>query len=441
MLEPGVEHRGVVDGRARALLVHHAQHAVEQRRVAFVEHEQDGGVAGPEVAVALDGVVEPQHRRRRAAPQDAPARVEAVDERCEAVRGSHLGGRRRVHAQPGAGDDPERALAAHEHLGEVGSDRRARRAAGVDGAAVGEDDVEAEHHVLDLPVAGGELARAPAREPPADGREVDRLGPVPEGDAVLGAQRRPRGGCRTCPARTSSTSDVSSTSTMPSSAVRSSTTPPCTGMLAPHTPLRPAAAVSWHPGVVAQRGRPPPPRSTDRRRDHGGGGRDRGAVVVPDHGERPPVAAGRGHRLGRAVDRAHRRQPVEAARPGTSATRAAQRAHRTAGSRRSGARSASIDARYAATCGVALGVGPAEVGGEQLGDRRGRVGRRVARQQPRAGAADEHVVERARHLVRAPRRRPRRGGTAGRARAASPRSGSSAVSARTDARPRCRSGR
>ena len=45
-------------------------------------------------------------------------------------------------------------------------------------------------------------------------------------------------------AHTSRSSDCSSTSTMPSTTVRSSTTPPCTGTLAPHTPLRPAATVT-----------------------------------------------------------------------------------------------------------------------------------------------------------------------------------------------------
>ncbi len=46
------------------------------------------------------------------------------------------------------------------------------------------------------------------------------------------------------PGATSSTSDVVSTSTMPVRPHRSSTTPPCTGTEAPHTPLRPAAAVT-----------------------------------------------------------------------------------------------------------------------------------------------------------------------------------------------------
>ena len=46
------------------------------------------------------------------------------------------------------------------------------------------------------------------------------------------------------PARTSTSSEFWSTATMPLSAVTSRSTPPKTGTLAPHTPLRPAAAVT-----------------------------------------------------------------------------------------------------------------------------------------------------------------------------------------------------
>ena len=48
--------------------------------------------------------------------------------------------------------------------------------------------VEADDHVLDLAVPGRELTGAAAREPATDGRQVDRLGPVADGHAVLGAQ-------------------------------------------------------------------------------------------------------------------------------------------------------------------------------------------------------------------------------------------------------------
>ena len=70
-------------------------------RVAFVEHEQHVRVAGLVVAVGFDRVVEPQHRRRRAALQDAAHRVEPVGERRERVRGADLGGRERVQRAAG----------------------------------------------------------------------------------------------------------------------------------------------------------------------------------------------------------------------------------------------------------------------------------------------------------------------------------------------------
>ena len=88
-------------------------------------------VAGLEVPLGLDGVVEAQDGGRRAPLQDAPARVEPFGERREAERGARAcAGGAGWSAQPGAGDDPERSLAADEQLREVGPDRRPRRAAG-----------------------------------------------------------------------------------------------------------------------------------------------------------------------------------------------------------------------------------------------------------------------------------------------------------------------
>ena len=127
------------------------------------------------------------------------------------------------------------------------------------------------------------------------------------------------------PGRTSTSIDVVSTPTMPSNAVRSSSTPPYAGTLAPHTPLRPAAAVSGtcaslhdaHDrcdlvGVV---------RADDERR-----ARRNLRVERPDHRERPPVAARFRDRGGRRR-RARRRSPasvgaqlvvdVDALRPGS----------------------------------------------------------------------------------------------------------------------------
>src|SRR5690606_37361270 len=67
-------------------------------------------------------------------------------------------------------------------------DRGPGKAAGVDGASVGEHDVHADDDVLDLAVPVAHLAGAAARQPPADGGQVDRLRPVARGDAVLPAQ-------------------------------------------------------------------------------------------------------------------------------------------------------------------------------------------------------------------------------------------------------------
>ena len=173
---------------AGALLLDDLDGGVDQRRVALVEHEQDRRVAGLVAAVGLDGVVEPQHRRRGAPAQDAAAGVEPVDERGEAVGQPPLVHGRRVQAQAGRGDDAEGALAADEELVEVGAGGLAGVALGVDGGAVGQDHVQADDHVLDLAVAGRQLAGAAAGEPAADGGQGHRLRPVAAGEAVARAQ-------------------------------------------------------------------------------------------------------------------------------------------------------------------------------------------------------------------------------------------------------------
>ncbi len=71
--------------------------------------------------------------------------------------------------------------------------------AGVHHLAVGQDDLEPDHHVLDLAVPGRVLAGGAARQPPSDRRQLHRLGPVPEGDAVARSAARLRGPRRRCP--------------------------------------------------------------------------------------------------------------------------------------------------------------------------------------------------------------------------------------------------
>ena len=151
----------------------------------------------------------------------------------------------RVEAEAGLGDDAERALAAHEELGQVrpggGAGPVALRA---HDAAVGQHDLEADDHVLDLPVAGRVLPRPPAGEPAPDGREVHRLGPVAEGVAVSHlAERRLEVGTEGAGPHVGRERGLVDAH-RPSSAVMSRATPPCTGIDPPQTPLRPAAAVT-----------------------------------------------------------------------------------------------------------------------------------------------------------------------------------------------------
>ncbi len=82
-------------------------------------------------------------------------------------------------------NDAERSLRPDEQLGEIRSDRGRRRAAGRDDAAVGEHDLEADDHVLDLAVAGGVLAGAAAGHPATDRGDVEALGEVADRQAVV----------------------------------------------------------------------------------------------------------------------------------------------------------------------------------------------------------------------------------------------------------------
>ena len=171
----------------RALFVDDAARRVDDVRVALVHREEHVGVTGLVAAIGLGCVVEAQHRRGGAALHDPAHGVEPVGERRERERGADLGRRYRVQTQTGAYDDAERSLGADEELREVGPHCGTVRIFGGDERSVGQHDIEARHDVLDLAVAGGELARAAAREPTADRRERDRLRPVPARDAVVRA--------------------------------------------------------------------------------------------------------------------------------------------------------------------------------------------------------------------------------------------------------------
>ena len=253
-------------------------------------------VAGLVAAVGLDRVVEPQHRGRGAAVQDAPAGVEPVGERSRsrrrrAARAAGAG----CSAQPGAGDDAERALGADEQLGEVGPDRgpRARRRCGST-RAVGEHDVEADDDVLDLAVAGASSWPAPrqASQPPTVDSVID-CGQCPTVSAVLGAQlvledvaeragqhvddqrrRRRRRRCRSRPVQVEHDAAVAPG--------RSRRTRRC---------ARPAAVTGTR-GLVADARAPRRPRRRSAGRATAAASAGDLAVERPDHRQRPPVAAG-----------------------------------------------------------------------------------------------------------------------------------------------------
>ena len=222
------------------------------------------------------------------------------------------------------------------------------------GAPVGQHDVEPDDHVLDLAVAGRVLARRPAGQPAADRRQLDRLGPVPQGEPVV----RPQLGFELVAERAGQHVDGEAGARRrrrcPAARVRSSTTPPNTGTLAPHTPLRPPAAVtgtpaSWQTRSTAAdlgRGRPAGTRRRPGRRPGRRGPRSWRAATSPGWPRRaPPVP--RRPRSRRPAAAPARRQPVRrpgwrggaSPRPGRRPARsegrarlAADRRHRWAGS-------------------------------------------------------------------------------------------------------------
>ena len=111
------------------------------------------------------------------------------------------------------------------------------------------------------------------------------------------------------PARTATTPDCSSTSTIPLTPVISSNTPPNAGTLAPHTPLRPPAAVTGtRCGAQCEQGRDLLRRLGPG--DHIGTSRHL-AVERPAQRQRPPVAAGFGCRHVAGLGRTHLRDRAE----------------------------------------------------------------------------------------------------------------------------------
>ena len=134
-----------------------------------------------------------------------------------------------------------------------------------------------DHDVLDLAVARRVLAGRPAGQPSADGRQLDRLRPVPEGETVVGPQLGFEVGARRCRRSTSTMRLASSTATTPWSAVRSSSDAAVHG-----------DAGAAHAAAAA-----------------GGGDRDPGLVADREHGghlvggRRPAHGRGQGRRPGR----------------------------------------------------------------------------------------------------------------------------------------------
>ena len=111
--------------------------------------------------------------RRGAPAQNLPAGLEPGIEGGEAEGPATLRRWERVDTKTRLGNDAEGALTADEELGQIGAGGGAGTVPfRADDPAVGQDDLETQHHVLYLSVASRVLAGAATGEPPPDRGEV-----------------------------------------------------------------------------------------------------------------------------------------------------------------------------------------------------------------------------------------------------------------------------
>ena len=139
----------------------------DDHRLAVPDH------AGAVPVGGLIGVEDPQTRRRRLFTQRQVGRGQRGVHGRQRERGQEASLGPAMDAQHHAGDEAERALAAAQGAGQVGSGRAPRRQPGVDGAAVGEHGRQPDHGVLEEAVARARLAGCAHRDQPAEGRAQD----------------------------------------------------------------------------------------------------------------------------------------------------------------------------------------------------------------------------------------------------------------------------
>ena len=101
----------------------------------------------------------------------------------EAEHGVGPEARPALQPHPGLGDDSERALGADHHPVGAGAGARARQAARLHHAGR-RDRADAFDEIVDVGVEGGEVAAGAGRDPAAEGRELEALRIVADGEAV-----------------------------------------------------------------------------------------------------------------------------------------------------------------------------------------------------------------------------------------------------------------
>ncbi len=261
VLEPAFEQDVTVEAfRHGALVVDDGHRRVDQRRVALVEDEQrvDFG-RRLEVPLSLDVVVEPEDRGRCPAVEDASTRVEPVGERAERVGGATL--------VAGVGRSRSRALVMTPSVPSLPTNSWVRSGPTAARGAPPVLIARPSARTTSRPTTMSSIfpyrveywpAPRQASHPPTVESSTD-CGQCPT-VTPWSARSSASSTSPNVPARTSRIIDAASTSTTPASPQQSSTTPPCSGTLAPHTPLRPAAGVTWNAAPRRRCEAPPLPR-------------------------------------------------------------------------------------------------------------------------------------------------------------------------------------
>ena len=164
------------------------------------EHEDGGRAVAASARERLDRVEQPARCGLEAGLDDPPHAVGALEEGRERDGGGGAPLGPLLDAQPRVHDHAESSLRAAEEPVRVRPRAACRQAPRLDRAAR-RDDAETRDEVVHVGASGGEVAARARRDPAADRGVLERLGVVPERQAVSGELLLERRGRAFPPAR------------------------------------------------------------------------------------------------------------------------------------------------------------------------------------------------------------------------------------------------